>query len=219
MVLKVPASMVFMTEPTSEGMCWVLPCKGCFFAVFFSRTLPEPQRKELVFEQHPCVKLTTGHGCFYHPVLALMCVWTSCGSDSAVLHSRSLLWGLPLVFWVGALGKGLVGLKHQHTQSILVLECLTLISSSAFWDVETCAPTRELWLHGYWSWTVPFPDCLDTAVCRAVECRGSGNSPVKSVFSLLFLLSPLTPWAAALFQVPEVMVFELFNSISKTNGC
>lgn len=115
-----------------------------FLAVFFSKTLPEPQRKELVFEHHPCVKITAGHGCFYHPVLALMCVWIWYGSDSAVLCSGSFLWGLPLVFWVGALGVGLVGLKHQCTQTILVFECLTLVPSGVFWDVQTCTHNRAM---------------------------------------------------------------------------
>lgn len=105
---------------------------------------------------------------------SLMGVWTWCGSDSAVLHSGSLLWGLPLGFGVGALGMGLVSFKHQLTQTILVFECLTLIPSGAFWDVQTCAPTAELWLHGYWSWTVPIPwlpgyICLQG--CRMQEIR------------------------------------------------
>lgn len=162
-----------------------------FFDVFFSKKLPEPQRKEVVFEKHPCVKITARHGCLYCPVLALLCVWTWYGSDSAMLCSGSLLWRLRLVFWVGALGMGLVGLKHQLTWTILnVWHSSPVVLFGLYRHVH---PQQSLGYMDIGLGQFPFPECLDTALCRAVECRGSGNSAVKSVSSVLFLLSPLTP--------------------------
>lgn len=131
------------------------------------------------------------------------------------------LWVTSLGFAFGFLSWGTWTWLAWNTNTLEVFQCWSVWHSSP-------AVLFGMWRHvhpqqscGYMDIGLgqfPFPDCLDTAVCRAVECRGSGNSPVKSVFSLLSLFSPLTPWAAALFQVPEVMVFELFNSISKTNG-
>lgn len=221
MVLKVPTScLISVTESASEGACWLLPCKGCFFTVLFSKTLPEPQMKELLFDQQtPLCKNPSRTWLFLLSCAALICVWTWCCSDSSVLHSGSLLWGLPLVFLVGALGMGLVGLKHQHTRTILMFECLTLIPSGAFWGIQTCAPTIEPWLCGYCSWAVPIPwlpgySCLQGRRMQGIRELSSWKCLLSAV-----LAQPSDPMSNSFAPVARSDGVWIVSSVSKTNGC
>lgn len=79
---------------------------------------------------------------------------------------------------------GLVGLKDQCTRTILVFECLTLIPSGAFWDLQTRAPITELWIqlldssHSLTAWI---------QLLQGHRMQGIRELSVKSVSSLALL--------------------------------
>lgn len=133
-------------------------------------------------------------------VYAVLCsLWWVCGPGVVVTvqcFTPGHFFGVCL--WVLELGHLGWAWLASNTSSLKPFWCLSVWHSSPvvlFGMYRHVHPQQSCGYMVIGLGQFPFPGCLDTSVCRAVECRRSGNFPVKSVSSAL-LAQPSDPMSS-----------------------